>query len=192
MRHRVFGKKFGRSPSHRKAMFKNMVTALVMQERIETTVAKAKAIRRIAEKMVTLGKRGTLHARRLMFKWIRTPEAVAKVYDVLAKRFATRPGGYTRIFRTWPRAGDAAPMSIIEFLPAEGVPAKKEDKAEEAKLAKEKAPKKQKKVPKTPEAEKPKKEKKVIEKKQPKKAKAEAKEQKVGKSQKTRRGKKGE
>ena len=193
MRHRDFGRKFGRSPSHRKAMIKNMVTSLIMQERIETTLAKAKTIRRIAEKMITLGKRGTLHARRLMFKWIRTPEAVGKVYDVLAKRFANRPGGYTRIYRTWPRAGDAAPMSILEFLPEEGEAGKKEEKATgEAKAGKEKAPKKEKKVPKKPEVEKPKKEKKIREKKEPKKAKASIEEKKVERSQKTRKGKKGE
>ncbi len=119
MRHQVSGRRLNRTPSHRNAMMRNMVTSLIMHERISTTVQKAKELRIVAEKLVTLAKRGDLHARRQALKVIRSIEAMKKLFDDYSNRFATRNGGYTRITRTGFRHGDKAEMSIIEFLPAE-------------------------------------------------------------------------
>ena len=116
MRHRKSGSHLGRSPSHRKAMYRNMVTSLLEEERIETTDAKAKQIRVLADRMITLGKRGDLHARRQALSVIRSREVTAKVFSELAERFKERPGGYTRIMKSGNRAGDSAPMSIIELV----------------------------------------------------------------------------
>ncbi len=116
MKHRVAGRKLGRNPSHRKAMLRNIVTSLLEHERIVTTVPKAKEARRIAEKMITLGKRGDLHARRQALSYIRTKEIVAKLFDELSEQYADRQGGYTRIIRTGTRYGDAAPMAIVELV----------------------------------------------------------------------------
>jgi len=119
MRHRNDHRKLSRNGSHRKAMLRNMVTSLLDHETIRTTDAKAKEIRRVAERMITLGKRGTLHARRQALRTIRSREVAAKVFDTLAERFRTREGGYTRILKIGQRVGDAAPISIIQLLPAE-------------------------------------------------------------------------
>src|SRR5437879_11076156 len=100
MRHRNYGRKLSRKTEHRRALLRNLVTSLILEERIETTVPKAKAARPIAEEMITLGKRGDLHARRLAAAYIMTATAVKKLFDDVAKRFETRPGGYTRILRT--------------------------------------------------------------------------------------------
>lgn len=116
MRHRKSGRKLGRSSSHRSAMFRNMVTSLLDHERIQTTDAKAKDLRRVAERMITLGKRGDLHARRQALRVIRSRSVTAKVFDDLAERFRDRPGGYTRVLKLGPRPGDAAPISIIELV----------------------------------------------------------------------------
>ena len=116
MRHRKAGRKLGRSPSHRKAMLRNMVTSLLEHERIVTTVPKAKETRRVAEKMITLGKRGDLHARRQALSYIRSKDIVAKLFDDLSGQYADRQGGYTRIIRTGTRYGDAAPMAIVELV----------------------------------------------------------------------------
>ncbi len=116
MRHRVHARKLNRSPSHRVAMYRNLVTSLLEHERIQTTDAKAKEVRRLAERMITLGKRGDLHARRQALRVIRTREVAAKVFDELAERFRERPGGYTRVMKLGPRVGDAAPMSIVELV----------------------------------------------------------------------------
>ncbi len=116
MKHKVAGRKLGRNPSHRKAMLRNIVTSLLEHERIVTTVPKAKEVRRIAEKMITLGKRGDLHARRQALSYIRTREIVAKLFDELSEQYADRQGGYTRIIRTGTRYGDAAPMAIVELV----------------------------------------------------------------------------
>jgi large subunit ribosomal protein L17 len=144
MRHRVKAGVLGRSPSHRLAMYRNMVTSLLEHERIETTDAKAKGVRQLAERMITLGKRGDLHARRRALRVIRSREVTAKVFDDLAERFRTRPGGYTRIVKVRNRIGDAAPMSIIELVdgPAEKAaePAEKPKKGRT--VAKKKAPSK--------------------------------------------------
>ena len=116
MRHRWSGRKLGRTTSHRQAMTRNMVTSLFEEERVRTTLAKAKEVRRHAERIITVGKRGSLHARRRAAAFLRSPEVVRKLMDVIAPRYAERPGGYTRILRLPPRPGDAAPMAILELV----------------------------------------------------------------------------
>jgi len=116
MRHRNGPRKLNRSSPHRKAMMRNMVTSLLDHERIETTDAKAKELRRVADKMITLGKRGDLHARRQALSVIRSKAVTAKLFDELAERFRDRPGGYTRVIKVGNRVGDAAPISIIELV----------------------------------------------------------------------------
>ena len=116
MRHRKSGTHLGRTSAHRKAMFRNMVTSLLDQERIETTDAKAKQIRRLADRMISLGKRGDLHARRQALSVIRNRDVTAKVFGELAERYRERPGGYTRVMKVGSRAGDAAPVSIVELV----------------------------------------------------------------------------
>jgi large subunit ribosomal protein L17 len=109
------GRKLNRTSAHRKALFKNLVLALVKHERIKTTDAKAKELRHFADRMVTLGKRGDLAARRMAFDFMRSRDAVKKLFDEIAPRFKERAGGYTRVIKFGFRRGDAAPLSIIEF-----------------------------------------------------------------------------
>ncbi|MEP2978605.1 MAG: 50S ribosomal protein L17 [Lentilitoribacter sp.] len=116
MRHGKSGRKLNRTSSHRKAMFANMAASLITHEQITTTVPKAKEIRPIVEKLVTLGKRGDLHARRQALSQIQDKEAVKKLFDTIAARYATRNGGYLRIMRAGFRHGDNAAMAIIEFV----------------------------------------------------------------------------
>lgn len=116
MRHRARSAKLGRNQAHRSAMYRNMVTSLLEHERIETTDAKAKQVRRLADRMITLGKRGTLHARRQALSVIRDRDVAAKVFDDLAERFRTRPGGYTRVLKLRRRVGDAADLSLVELV----------------------------------------------------------------------------
>lgn len=116
MRHGKSGRKLGRTSSHRKAMFRNMVTSLFEHERIVTTEQKAKELRPIAEKMITLAKRGDLHARRQALSYIQSKDVVAKLFDEIQSQFTDRQGGYTRIIKTGNRQGDAAPMAIIELV----------------------------------------------------------------------------
>ncbi len=130
MRHRVKAGTLGRSASHRTAMYRNLVTSLFEHERVRTTDAKAKGVRSLAEKMITLGKRGDLHARRRALRVIRRREVAAKVFDDLAERYRDRPGGYTRIVKLGIRPGDAAAMSIIELVES-GEPAGHAPKADE-------------------------------------------------------------
>ena len=120
MRHLKAGRKFGRTSAHRKALFRNLVQALIQRERISTTLAKAKELRGKVEKTITLGKKGTLHARRQAFKLAPAKEAVQKVFGPLAERYANRPGGYTRIIRIGHRKGDDAPMAFIELVDRDG------------------------------------------------------------------------
>jgi len=122
MNHRKSGRKLGRNSSHRKAMFRNMVTSLLEEERIQTTDAKAKELRGLAERMITLGKRGDLHARRQALAVIRSKDVTAKLFDELAERYKERPGGYTRILKLGHRTGDAAPVSIIELVDSPASP----------------------------------------------------------------------
>ena len=128
MRHRVAGKKLGRTTAHRMMMFRNMVTSLLDKERIRTTLERAKAVRPIAERIITLGKRETLHARRQALAFVRDPAVVSKLFDTIAPRFSQRPGGYTRIIRLGFREGDGAQMAIIELIGSEFKPSKKEKK----------------------------------------------------------------
>ncbi len=116
MRHRKAGRRLGRTSAHRQAMVRNMVTSLLDHERIVTTVAKAKEVRRVAEKMITLAKRGDLHARRQALAVVRDKRVVAKLFSDLRDQYMDRNGGYTRIIRTGYRAGDAAPMAILELV----------------------------------------------------------------------------
>jgi large subunit ribosomal protein L17 len=116
MRHNKSGRRLGRNSSHRKAMLRNMVTSLLDQEKITTTDARAKEVRKLAEKMITLGKKGDLHARRQALSVVQDKNVVAKLFDRLAPRYAERNGGYTRIMKVGNRAGDNAPVSIIEFV----------------------------------------------------------------------------
>ena len=116
MNHRKNSRRLGRSVSHRKAMLRNMVTSLLEHEQIRTTDAKAKELRGVAERMITLGKRGTLHARRQALETIRSKSVTSKVFDQLAERYRERPGGYTRVIKLGRRPGDAADMSIIELV----------------------------------------------------------------------------
>lgn len=115
MRHLNQGRKLNRTSSHRKALFRNLVLSLIEHERIKTTDAKAKELRRYADRMVTLGKRGDLSARRLAFAFMQSRDAVKKLFDEIAPRFKDRAGGYTRVVKFGIRRGDAAPLSIIEF-----------------------------------------------------------------------------
>jgi DNA-directed RNA polymerase subunit alpha len=141
MRHRKRGGKLSRTAAHRTAMLRNMVTSLLEHERIETTDAKAKQVRRVADRMITLGKRGTLGARRRALRVIRDRGVAAKVFADLAGRFAERPGGYTRVVKRGLRVGDAAAMSIVELVepPPEAAPEPKK-KASRKKASAEKAP----------------------------------------------------
>lgn len=116
MRHGKSGRKLGRTSSHRKAMFRNMVTSLFEHERIVTTTEKAKETQPIAEKMITLAKRGDLHARRQALGYIQSQDVVAKLFDEISAQFSDRKGGYTRIIKTGTRQGDAASMSILELV----------------------------------------------------------------------------
>ncbi|MCA9505628.1 MAG: 50S ribosomal protein L17 [Spirochaetaceae bacterium] len=119
MNHRKSGRKLSRTSAHRKALLRNMVTSLLEHEQIRTTDAKAKELRGVAERMITLGKRGTLHARRQALRTIRSKDVASKVFDELADRYRERAGGYTRVIKLGRRPGDAAPMSIIELVDRE-------------------------------------------------------------------------
>ena len=116
MRHRHSGRKFNRTSSHRKAMFANMAAALIKHEQITTTLPKAKDLRRVVDRLITLGKRGDLHARRQALSVLRDTKLTEKLFAVLAERYADRPGGYTRVLKAGFRYGDAAPMAVIELV----------------------------------------------------------------------------
>ena len=116
MRHRQSGRKLNRTSSHRKSLFKNMAQALLKHEQIVTTLPKAKELKRVVEKLITLGKKGNLHSRRLAFNQIRDKDMVSKLFDSLAKRYSDRKGGYTRVLKAGFRYGDSAPMAVIELV----------------------------------------------------------------------------
>jgi len=116
MRHGMHGRKLNRTASHRKAMFANMANALIKHEQIKTTLPKAKELRRVADRLITLGKKGGLHRRRQAFAQLRDDAMVAKLFDALADRYQDRPGGYTRVLKAGFRYGDSAPMAIIELV----------------------------------------------------------------------------
>jgi len=141
MKHRVAGRRFDRTTEHRTAMFRNMVTSLLRHERIVTTTPKAKDLKRIADKIITLAKKGTPHARRLAYREVRDVEVLQKLFGSIADRFKTRPGGYTRLVRVSRRAGDNAELALIELV--DRAPAASEEGEEKggkkAKPAKEKS-----------------------------------------------------
>lgn len=150
MRHRMGGRQLGRNSSHRKALFRTLVASVLDKERIETTIAKAKEIRPIVERMITFGKRGDLAARRIAAAFISRNDVVKKLFDTIAPRFKDRNGGYTRIIRTRTRIGDGAEMAVIELL---GAPAA--ETAEKTKEEKKKGQAKKGKEEKKAEAVKP-------------------------------------
>ena len=115
MRHLKAGRKLNRTAAHRKMLMRNLVKALIQREQIRTTDAKAKELRRWADRMVTLGKKGTLHARRLAFAYLGSRRLVQRLFDEVTPRFQDRAGGYTRVLKIGPRRGDAAPISLVEF-----------------------------------------------------------------------------
>jgi len=116
MKHRIKGKKLNRTSSHRKALFKNMAQAIIKHEQIITTLPKAKTMKPIVDKLITLGKKGSLHARRQAFSKLRDESMVAKLFGTLAPRYANRNGGYTRVLKAGYRYGDAAAMAVIELV----------------------------------------------------------------------------
>ena len=136
MRHQVSGKKLGRNTSQRKALLRSLVTSFVEKERIRTTLAKAKAARPVAEKMITLAKTNSLHTRRQALQYIYKKDAVKKLFEDIGPRFAERPGGYTRIIKLGPRSGDGAEMAILELV---GTEFKKKEKKKESVREKAKA-----------------------------------------------------
>lgn len=137
MRHLSKGKKLGRTTAHRKALLRNLVTSFLDKERVTTTVAKAKETRPLAEKMITLAKKNTLHTRRQALAFVTKESTVRKLFDTLGPRFSERPGGYTRIVKTGPRAGDGAEMAVLELVGTEfkKKEKKKKDLKEKAKAA---------------------------------------------------------
>ena len=116
MRHRHGYRRLNKTGAHRKAMFSNMAVSLLTHEQIKTTLPKAKELRRIADRMITLGKRGTLHSRRLAGSFLRNEVVVVKLFSILAERYQDRPGGYTRVIKAGFRYGDSAPMAVIELV----------------------------------------------------------------------------
>ena len=178
MRHRVAGRKLSRHTQHRALMFRNMLVSLLQYERIKTTLAKGKELRSWADKIITLGKKGTLHARRQVFALLRNEGIVKKLFDEIAPRFKDREGGYTRVYKLGWRQGDAAPLSLVELVsfthPEEKkkstmakakevlgkVTSKKKEKGEKIEKGKEKVKEKPKEKPKEKLKEKAKEEKK--------------------------------
>jgi len=140
MRHRVDGRLFGRTANQRKALLKGLVTSLIDHERIETTVAKAKETRKIAEKIITLGIRGDLHSKRLAFSYLSNRATVSKLFSEIAPRLTGRNGGYLRLLHTRNRVNDSAPMAVLEFIDYEELRKTKEKKA--GKKAEKKEPEK--------------------------------------------------
>ena len=136
MRHRNGGFKLGRNTSHRRAMLRNLVTSIILNDRVETTITKCKATRPIVEKMITLGKRGDLAARRLAGAYLMTDEALVKLFDTVGPRFGDREGGYTRIIRTGWNKGDGADKAFLELLGSEKVLDEKREKRAEARAKK--------------------------------------------------------
>src|SRR5262245_10637327 len=153
MRHRVAGVKLNRSPSHRRALFRNLVTALLQYEAVRTTDAKAKELKRWGDRMITLGKQGTLHARRRAAALVHGRTIVKKLFDELAPRYQERQGGYTRVVKLGVRAGDAAPVSLVELVdrtgsepePTKKKPQRRRDTAKAKSDKGDKAPKAEKK-----------------------------------------------
>ena len=138
MRHRNAGFKLGRNTSHRRALLRNLVTSVIVEDRVETTVAKAKAVRSHVEKMITLGKKGDVHSRRQALSFLMTDDAVTRLFDTVAPRYGDRQGGYLRIVRTGFQKGDGAEKAFIELLGAEQQLDEKRQKRAEVKAEKRK------------------------------------------------------
>ena len=138
MRHLVAGSKLGKQPAHRRAVLRNLVTNVIERERIQTTIARARAARPLVERMITLGKRDTLHARRQAAAFLQTKDATKKLFGEIAPRFSDRPGGYTRIVRVGWRIGDGAELAILELIGSE---LKKKEKKAKKEKTQEPAPK---------------------------------------------------
>ncbi len=138
MKHRVAGRKLGRTSAHRLALLRNLSSELFSKERVTTTLMKAKELRPFAEKLLTLCKRESLHARRLVLRHVHDRDVVAKMFDTLSARYAQRPGGYTRIIKLGPRRGDNAEMALIELVGAESASTAAKEKEKEAAAAAEK------------------------------------------------------
>jgi large subunit ribosomal protein L17 len=136
MRHKVAGWKLGRNTSHRRSLLRNLVTSLIVEERVETTIPKAKAMRPHVEKMITLGKRGDLSARRQATAYLMSRDAVDKLFDTIAPRFGDRQGGYLRIIRAGWQKGDGADKAFIELLGSEALQEEKRQKRAEARAKK--------------------------------------------------------
>lgn len=132
MRHRKAGVKLGRNTGHRRAMLRNLVTAIILEDRVQTTVTKAKAARPHVEKLITLGKRGDLHARRQALAYLQTREAVSRLFDTVAPRYGDRNGGYLRIIRSGFQRGDGAETAFVEMLGVEKMLEEKREKRAEA------------------------------------------------------------
>lgn len=132
MRHRKAGYKLGRNTSHRRAMLRNLVTSIILEDRVETTITKAKAARPHVEKMITLGKRGDLHARRQALAYLMTDEAVSRLFETVAPRYGDREGGYLRIVRSGFQKGDGAEKAFVEMLGVEKILEEKREKRAEA------------------------------------------------------------
>ncbi len=132
MHHRKHGRRLNRSPSHRRAMFANMAASLIQHEQIVTTLPKAKDLRRVVEKLITLAKRGDLHARRIVAARLRNEEMVKKLFETIGPRYQDRPGGYTRVLKAGFRYGDAAPRAVIEFVDRDESVKGKEDRERHA------------------------------------------------------------
>jgi large subunit ribosomal protein L17 len=136
MRHRNAGFKLGRNTSHRRALLRNLTTSVIVEDRVETTVAKAKAVRPLVEKMITLGKKGDLHSRRQALSYLMTDKSVTRLFDTVAPRYGDRQGGYLRIVRTGFQKGDGAEKVFIELLGAEKELGAKRQKSEDLKAKK--------------------------------------------------------
>jgi large subunit ribosomal protein L17 len=136
MRHRVDGRLFGRTANQRKALLKGLVASLFEHDRIETTVAKAKEVRRIAEKIITLGIKGDLHSKRLALSYLSNRAAMSKLFSEIAPRLSGRNGGYLRIIQTRNRVKDSSPMAVLEFVDYEDIRKSKETKSEKKQPAK--------------------------------------------------------
>ena len=136
MRHRNAGFKLGRNTSHRRALLRNLVTSVIIEDRVETTVAKAKAVRPLVEKMITLGKKGDLHSRRQALSFLMTDDSVKRLFDTVAPRYGDRQGGYLRIVKTGFQKGDGAEKAFIELLGAEKQLDEKRQKRTDAKAKK--------------------------------------------------------
>ena len=136
MRHRNAGFKLGRNTSHRRALLRNLVTSVIIEDRVETTVAKAKAVRPLVEKMITLGKKGDLHSRRQALSFLMTDQSVERLFETVAPRYSDRQGGYLRIVRTGFRKGDGGEKAFIELLGAEKQLDAKRQKRDEIKAKK--------------------------------------------------------